>query len=456
MLIIQERKSESKYIKSHGLKFMQLSEVSDFDFSLLTTCDALIFDDVNNTDGIELLMRIRRSSDKQIYLKPIFKLLDDQKSDPLGFDGITDLNRLEPMAIRTKEIVKKIDQVNASVLPMDFEQHCIFKMMTFLFTRNNPLKPVPNRNSKIGYAFPFVDQLYREESLEILNMLKKANELGFTTHKLVDRIHNCSCCHSNYINFREVCPKCSGLSIESKDLVHHFKCAHVDVIDKFQVEDGLACPKCEEKMRHIGIDYDKPSSMYHCHDCHHEFQESEMSAFCIDCTHEEDTSNLLENEICTQALTEKAEHLVKSGWDTNHMMDQSTDKEQSLSFDLFKMMLKLEIQRAAPGVRSSLMKVEFSESLLRPLGKEGSKLFQKEIIEIIQSYLSKADLLTSKNPENYYVLLSDQLLPEAEKVKDLIEHNLLKLVNDNLDTKSELLTTELQHVNTDLNLNTWL
>ena len=452
MFLVQQHKSESRQIESHGFRFMVISGLSDFDLADLAKSDALIFNELDQRDAEQLIAELRRSADKSSYLKPVFKVFEESKNNALGYDGVTDLVAFDGIAARTKSILSKIEHVNTTLIPNDFERQGIFKALAFLYTRDEILEPVPSRSSKIGYAIPFIDQLFaKENALEGLQLLKKSHELGVTTSKLKDRVHNCSSCHSNYINFREVCPKCSSVSIESKDLVHHFKCAHVDVIDKFQVEDGLQCPKCEDKMRHIGIDYDKPSSMYHCHDCHHEFQECDMLAFCIDCEKEDETSSLLENEILTYAITDKGEHIVRNGWSAEN--NKTKQEGKYLSVDLFRMMLKMEVQRSANQRTSTFGKIIIDDQVLQPLGNDGQELFQQEIITIISSYLAESDLLSSKSSSEYLLLMHDRGLTESEALVDLIEHNLLKLIADNVMSNEDLIINACQEINPAFNPN---
>ena len=33
----------------------------------------------------------------------------------------------------------------------------------------------------------------------------------------------------------------------------------------------LICPKCHKKLRHIGVDYDRPAVVYTCNDCENSF-----------------------------------------------------------------------------------------------------------------------------------------------------------------------------------------
>lgn len=451
MLQIVHQNKGNRHLESHGLRFLVLSSLVDYDVALLADADAVVMAELDPFDAQQVINEIRRARDKQTYLKPIFGLHGEARPQTGSFDGFTDLTEMESIVHLTRRIMGRIEEVNTIVVPHDFERHVLFKQLAYLHTRDCVLDPEASRSSKIGYAFPFIENLVSDgASLELLNILDLGIEKGLLTAKVKDRIHTCNSCHGNYINFREVCPKCQTVDIESKDLVHHFKCAHVDVIDKFKEGEELVCPKCDNKLRHIGIDYDKPSTMHECRCCHHQFQESDMIAFCIDCGKEEDTSNLLENEICTYALTERGEHIVKNGWDEKAVEGKETVKH--LPFELFKMMLNLEVQRAKNETKSVLAKYVVSHDIVAMLGAEGREQFQKEILSIVGSYVEETDLLTTKNAEEYFVLFHDVSLSDVQDRCELIEHNLTKLIGDNLNPIQNLIVGTTNPIVSDLNL----
>ncbi len=449
MLQVLHQTEGRRYIESQGLRFLFLSGVADYEAASVKDSDAIIIGEMDRMEISQLLNVIRRERDKSVYLKPIFSVHQNKLQNQEGFDGFTDLTSNESIAQVTQKILARIEKVNTSIVPHDYERQVLFKQMAFLYTRDLLLDPVSSRFSKIGYTFPFMDSLLSGgSSLELLKILNTGVEKGLLTARLRDRIHTCNNCHGNYINFREVCPKCSSVNIESKDLVHHFKCAHVDVIDSFKDGDELICPKCDNKLRHIGIDYDKPSTMHECHDCHHQFQESGMVAFCIDCGKEEDTANLLENEIRSHALTERGEHLVLNGWEEK--VQEGGQEAKHLSPDLFKMMLNLEIQRATTETRSVFGRFEISEIIVSVLGEDGREQFQKEILGIIGSYIDRTDLVSTKSADEYLLLFHDKTLEEAREKCELIEHNLTKLIADNINAEQDLITGTVQPVVSDL------
>lgn len=451
MLQVLHQTEGRRYIESQGLRFLFLSGISDYDVASVKDSDALIFGEMDGIEISQLLKEIRRERDKSVYLKPVFSVHQNKYHNQERFDGFTDLTSNESIVQEAQKILTRIEEVNTSIVPHDYEKQVLFKQMAFLYTRGRVLEPVPSRHSRIGYTFPFMDSLLSGgSSLELLKILNMGVENTLLTARLQDRIHTCNSCHGNYINFREVCPKCSSVNIESKDLVHHFKCAHVDVIDSFKDGDELICPKCDNKLRHIGIDYDKPSTMHECHECHHQFQEADMIAFCIDCGKEEDTANLRENEIRSHALTERGEHLVLNGWEEK--AQESGPEARHLSNDLFRMMLNLEVQRAATEARSVFGSFEISESIVSVLGEVGREQFQREILGIIGTYIDGTDLITAKNTREYYLLFHDKTLQEAHEKCELIEHNLTKLIADNINSEQDLVIGRIQPVVSDLHV----
>ena len=94
--------------------------------------------------------------------------------------------------------------------------------------------------------------------------------------RLADKVHRCPNCAWHTLNFVEVCPRCRGIDIEIENVIHHFACAYVGAWSEFRHGVDLVCPKCDEKLRHMGMDYEKPSDTYRCHACGYVFTESRV------------------------------------------------------------------------------------------------------------------------------------------------------------------------------------
>ncbi len=107
-------------------------------------------------------------------------------------------------------------------------------------------------------------------------------------HELVskrpfDRVHICAACSSSRLNVREECPECQSSNISEKTLIHHYQCAFQAEEKKFLEGRTLVCPKCHKELRHYGVDYDKPGTLFIRGDCGSTSPEPAVGFLCVDC-----------------------------------------------------------------------------------------------------------------------------------------------------------------------------
>ena len=138
-----------------------------------------------------------------------------------------------------------------------------------------------------GYSAVFLawydnqETLYHEERSKFnLKML----ELGFSEKiRMIDRVHTCPECGDSHLLFVECCPKCKSSNIKQEAILHHFRCANTSPESTYQWDGELRCPKCKKLLRHVGVDYDRPATVYTCYDCGNNFMRSSMRVQCTNC-----------------------------------------------------------------------------------------------------------------------------------------------------------------------------
>lgn len=188
---------------------------------------------------------------------------------------------------------------------LSFLENIINKEITVINPVFSPFKPK-------GYSYPDIDRVSDElESVEsYLDMLA---EKGFFAKKLNNRFRLCKQCGTHHINYREVCPACSSLDIEKKQMIHHFHCGHIDSFESYMKGTDLICPKCEQTLRHIGLDYEKPSEYYKCSSCQVIVAEPKVEPECLVCGITCETHETIEKHIFSYEITELAYEAVKNG-----------------------------------------------------------------------------------------------------------------------------------------------
>ncbi len=431
------------------LQFLTIESINEYDSEKAHAHDAIILNIKNALEAEESINLIRQQTSVSDYLKPIFisKESLNRQLRTRSYDGFTDAVNLQAIAQTTRKINERISKVYRTKTINDYKQQQLFKVLAFTFTRNIHLDPYTSRYSKLGYSYPFLDALIEEEhSQEILEIVELGLREELFSGKINDKIHLCTSCSSSYINIRETCPKCHSIDITEKDLIHHFRCAHIAPMEDFQKEDNLTCPKCDHKLRHIGIDYDKPSVMYNCNTCHHEFQEPEMKSYCIDCHKEDEIHHLVEKKIYEFSLTPKGDEVVKYGLEKLINSNEEIPKDV-LSCSFFKLMLQQEIERATNhDITSFHLKMNINKNQVPQMTESTEVGFKKEIISIIKGYLLSSDLITAVSAYEYQILLTNTDIHKANELTGLITNNLNKLITDNLSEQNETIWSELKPI----------
>lgn len=233
--------------------------------------DAIILDASDPEYARIVLKKIRSHYNPEFYLKPVFLLNFKETKDPLlnnMHDGLmTSYDQVVSMSEVAKRIFLKTTQLDNQLIP-SFEGQTVKKVLNYMYTRDiRTLKPIVDLNSSIGYTYPELSiNFTNTEEPQVLEILEWADREGLIWPDFYERVYLCNNCNSGALSYREVCPHCNSANSKSEDLVHHFPCAYIGPISDFQntIDNSLNCPKCNKTLRHIGIDYDKPSVIHHC------------------------------------------------------------------------------------------------------------------------------------------------------------------------------------------------
>ncbi|MFN0021037.1 MAG: response regulator [Pirellulaceae bacterium] len=156
--------------------------------------------------------------------------------------------------------------------------------------------PVPG-GLQVGGQFSSIDRdvLRPENMLPHLNpkshryetglstaALYKWAELGICRPILMDRILACPDCRA-VPTLRRGCRACGSVRTASSQLIHHFPCAHVGMVQEFDQGGELVCPKCRQRKLVIGADYEYLSGPYQCLDCNWSDTQLELVGQCLAC-----------------------------------------------------------------------------------------------------------------------------------------------------------------------------
>ncbi|MEQ1831309.1 MAG: hypothetical protein ABL921_35510 [Pirellula sp.] len=130
--------------------------------------------------------------------------------------------------------------------------------------------PVLN-DREFRYDRSFSDEVY--ESWERAGILRR---------RVLDKVLLCPKC-SALPTFRFGCQCCGSGNVKRAILVHHFACACVAPLEKFESEVSLQCPKCQTKHLMPGTDFEYSPGMHQCQSCGWKAHELNQMGHCLHC-----------------------------------------------------------------------------------------------------------------------------------------------------------------------------
>lgn len=200
------------------------------------------------------------------------------------------------VTIRAEEIIFQCEKLHVHDFynPVLDEQELFRRMAVFSFTReqltftNTTIPTLREGLSAIFAGYVIVRRLVgndpNPDDSNIREITAKLLEMGYIEPtKFVERIHLCPSCSHDHLIFSECCTKCKSSNLKEEDMIHHFRCANISKESDYIYDDELRCPKCKRRLRHIGIDYDRPSKVQTCIECGAVQLHSEMKVICAKC-----------------------------------------------------------------------------------------------------------------------------------------------------------------------------
>ncbi|MDR1755754.1 MAG: hypothetical protein LBR65_02185 [Culturomica sp.] len=264
--------------------------------------------DLNNLDGkeidaifidlpiesssyvVNLIIQIRQNRWTKLYLKPIFTTISIEfffaSHAKELIDGIEESVDAPNFITKTDEINKIIDKYID--LPADkYPLLTVYtlQLLRYNYARRKDLTFKLSEQSMIGYTRPllFIANPTGELLIEILGELARIAKDGYIDKKFQDKLHLCPQCHSIHLIYRETCVKCNSAHLTMHPVIHHFRCSNVSPEKDYIDGEKLICPKCHKQLRHLGVDYDKPSVINTCQACTFCSQNSNLVTQCLHC-----------------------------------------------------------------------------------------------------------------------------------------------------------------------------
>jgi hypothetical protein len=404
--------------------------------------------DGKNTDFARLVVkRVRGNNNPTIYLKPIIILNGTAHRDAFIkslIDGVIFSFDQIPLVHEQVHHINTLSENLQFINSISFEAMIVSKLLYFMYSRElKVIEPSPYVFSNTNYCYPFLACSFIDfEEYQVLEMLELAESEGLFKSKFLDRIYLCSNCKSSRLSFRETCPKCSSSHTDTFDIVHHFPCAYVGPITDFSndIDDQLNCPKCSKKLKHIGVDYDKPSVLHQCKNCDNRFQDFHVKAKCMACTFDNPVEALIDKEINEFTLTKKGESYALQGY-------VSTPKDiediiGTVKFDTFKTVVKYEVERLRQTEGSSnivAISIENAGQFYAKVGSNAQQVMLKDLVSEIRSSIRSSDMISFYSSSVILVTMFEIPTKISQRIMSDILILLAKLVENNFkDLKIEI------------------
>ncbi len=406
--------------------------------------DAIVLE-ANDADFTRLVLKKFRSHhNPEFYLKPIFLINYKSSNDPLveqlhdgilvSYDQIPEkINDIHQLFVNTTHL----DSTPAKT----FELGIIKKVLNYMYTRElKTLKPYPDTRSGFGFTYPLLNVNFEQfEESKVLELLEWAQKENLIWPDFLDRVYLCNSCSSGHLSFREVCPSCDSANMKSEDLIHHFPCGYIGPISDFKnkIDGALNCPKCNKALRHIGVDYDKPSIVNHCQTCNEVFQDYIVKARCFQCSSDVDVQYLISRNINVYKLTKKGRSAATSGIITSEYA-ASEEIFGSVDHKTFNIMMHYEQERIKKTTtvitNYAILHVENIFDLLRNISKSKEKEFITELVHLIRENILPADFINISNPSLIVICLKDEtrdgnetmLRKMIDKIEEMVFNNFNK------------------------------
>lgn len=328
----------------------------------------------------------------------------EQLADQLLISPLIDIN-LTPLF----EFMARLEQV-ATLFDTNIET----KLAKYLWLHQKlTLEPLLDISHPQIFHYPILSawQLSLDQSQHCLANLCKDQVLS--QQQLLSRQRFCSHCQSGHLNYIDLCPECFNLDISLQTSLHCFNCGHVDKQQRFTQDQQLQCPNCQQRLRHIGVDYDRPIESYQCNQCLTLFNDAVVKAVCLSCHTENELDNLTKYNFYQYQLTQFTQPYLLNQTQSNV---QYQVEQKTMDFNHFCWLVEWQNNLAIRHHLSHVLLV----CKLNQAYEQSSKQQQQQLITALQARLANelrdTDACCQFTGAGLFLLLPFTDEPQAQKV----------------------------------------
>ena len=305
-----------------------------------------------------------------------------------------------------------------------------FRLLSWLYTRRDrDLVPVADPMTPTIYGYPIVECLAGDGRDSYLWLQEMQDQGQIAPGRLVARIRLCPQCGAPHLNFMDVCPECGSIEIAPKELVHCFTCGRISAMEDLLQEEGLFCPYCKTRLRHLGSDYDHPLESTICAMCRSHFVEPRVVASCYACATVTPPDELTPRSFHAWRITDKGRISARMG--RMEVAYALFDRLGNVAFSYFEQFLGWSVRyaRRYPDQTFTLLVLRFVnlESMADALGNHRMAQLLDSIATRLKELLRLTDVTSRSALGTLWFLLphtsslqSGTVLRRFESLRDLV------------------------------------
>ncbi|WNO59646.1 diguanylate cyclase domain-containing protein [Rheinheimera sp. MMS21-TC3] len=418
----------------------------------------LVLDATDISSAYSALVKLRQHRWPQIYLRPVVFVSLKDKHETWQWQAADAV--IAPNGegqIEWQVLPDRLESINSwidSLAKLDGADDCHLpvRILRILASRKIDADPIATSDIPSGYTYPILQPLFTLQDMGPIHMLAYLQEQKLLSPTLFDRAHFCIHCDSAFLNFKETCVECGSHDLDIVELVHHFKCAFTADITRFKRgSDSLVCPKCDKHLRHIGVDYDKPSVVNKCRVCQHVGQDANVVAKCFNCSCTTESRFLDLRRINNYKITSVGLNAAFYGLQTyfTNILEQELALVALREFEFITNIEAARISRYGKS-QSALAIVRFVglDKIHFELGSKAKQVFF-ELANIFKGILRETDVITAYNESMFVILMTETSKEKADLALDRLKKAIEQLFNENF---AQTLNMQIKAINVEPNL----
>lgn len=150
-------------------------------------------------------------------------------------------------------------------------------------SRAQPLEALRSPQTVSTLLYPLLHGRAGIDDTQLRPALERLAGLDLLERRFAARLLACPKCSSARTAGFEACTACGSANLMEEPILHHYRCGFQDGESRFLHGLDLICPKCNQELRHFGVDYGRPGSMLRCRACQQVMNEPQPSFHCLDC-----------------------------------------------------------------------------------------------------------------------------------------------------------------------------